>query len=131
MKLRTTPPPSLNTSLCLPPSAVTVTTHNLQIILAFMSTRCNMRWSESVYNHHNTSASPPPHTHLTSPALCHTHPSLPQYCVTYTRTHLTSPALYLTQPPPNHIASLHYTDSVLLSPLDICTSRKKQHHICG
>ena len=65
-----------------------------------------------------------------------THTSLPQHCVTHTphfpstvshtHTHLTSPALCLTQPPPNHIASLHYTDSVLLSPLDTSWYFKKE-----
>ena len=51
MKLRTRPPTyHWIAPLCLPPSAATVTTHSLQIILAFTSTRCNMRWSESVYN---------------------------------------------------------------------------------
>ena len=63
-----------------------------------------MRWSESVYNYHNTSASPlSPPTHLFPSTVSHTHtrthPSLPQHSASPTHPPITlAPSTTLTQP---------------------------------
>lgn len=82
----------------LPLSVVTVTTHNQQTTPAFMSTRYNMKWSESAYSFHTTDSPPPSPTsppHYTA-SLPTATPSPPQ----------TPPSTTTATPSPHHTATV-------------------------